>query len=195
MTAWTSIGPAPLLDIYSPGVRDAGEVVSVAVDPRGATDDVIYVGTGHGGVWKTTDAGSTWHPLTDQMPSLSIGSVVLDAAIPDTVYAGTGNPMESNGGSSFRGYGIYRSTDAGQNWTILGHTLFGPSGSTPGALVFGMVSLSGCRAVRVPVGQRITGRAEPVRECRDARREWVPGPVQVDGPCSDMVNVPRRRPR
>ncbi len=143
MTGWTSIGPAPLLDIYSPVVRDAGEVVSIAVDPRGSTDDVIYAGTGHGGVWKTTDAGSSWHPLTDQMPSLSTGAVILDAGDPDTVYVGTGNPMESNGGSSFHGYGIYKSTDAGQHWTRLGASLFGPSAGTPGALIYGMLSLDG----------------------------------------------------
>lgn len=114
---WHSLGPAPLAS-RDGSQEDSGEVVGIAIDPRGTEDLIIYLATGHGGVWKSVDGGTNWRALTDNMPSLSIGAVHLDRNDPDTVYAGTGNPFESNGGSSFRGVGLYKSTDGGETCSV-----------------------------------------------------------------------------
>ena len=115
---WTQIGPAPLIiddEFNFQGVGpDAGQVPDIAIDPRNTTDRVIYAAFNDGGVWKSTDGGTTWAPKTDYMPSLSMGALELDPADPDTVYAGTGN-IYNNG--YFKGVGVYRSTDAGDTWS------------------------------------------------------------------------------
>src|SRR6266511_2705986 len=116
---WTQIGPAPLIidaeQNYQGQGPDAGQVVSIAIDPRNTTDRVIYSAFNDGGVWKTTDGGDTWQPKTDYMPTLSIGAVALDPANPSIVYAGTGN-LYNNG--FFKAIGVYRSTDSGDTWSL-----------------------------------------------------------------------------
>ena len=118
---WTQIGPAPLIidaeQNYQGQGPDAGQVVSLAIDPRNAADAVIYAAFNDGGVWKTTDGGASWKPKTDYMPTLSIGAVALDPANPSIVYAGTGN-LYNNG--YFKAIGVYRSTDAGDTWSLTG---------------------------------------------------------------------------
>src|SRR5262249_15668948 len=109
---------------------DSGEVVDIAIDPRGTTDQTVYIVTNDGGVWKTTNGGTSWTPLTDNLPWLSMGAVALDPANPDIVYAGTGNNFD--GGSLFnKGVGRYQSIDGGQTWSILGRSLFGGTSSNP----------------------------------------------------------------
>src|SRR5712692_6876351 len=92
---WTQIGPAPLRIDHEQNFQgqgpDSGEVVDIAIDPRNTTDQVIYIATNDGGIWKSTDGGTSWAPKTDFMPSLSMGAVALDPANPSIVYAGTGN--------------------------------------------------------------------------------------------------------
>ncbi len=88
---WKQIGPAPLTaDIGSSG-PDSGMVRDILIDPRGTTDQTIYVATDSGGIWKSTDGGTNWTPKTDAMPSLNMGAVALDPGNPSIVYAGTGN--------------------------------------------------------------------------------------------------------
>ena len=99
---------------------ESGMVRNIAIDPRGSTDQTIYIATDNGGIWKTTDGGTTWSPKTDSMPSLNMGAVALDPGNPSIVYAGTGNERSAN--NRRNGVGIYKSTDGGDNWqpTILG---------------------------------------------------------------------------
>src|SRR3989442_9459431 len=121
------MGPAPLRIDKNQNLQglgpDSGEVVDIAIDPRNTTDQVIYIATNDGGIWKTTTGGVptngrvAWEPKTDFMPSLSIGAVALDPGNPSIVYAGTGNLFD--GGhvfAGFKGVGIYKSTDAGETW-------------------------------------------------------------------------------
>ncbi|QOJ00120.1 MAG: hypothetical protein HRU70_06315 [Phycisphaeraceae bacterium] len=109
--AWTFIGPGPITNEGWSGGRNAGgRVVSIAPHP---TDPATcYIGSASGGVWKTTNAGMTWTPLTDTLPILNHGAVALDPQNPETVYAATG---EYQTGSS--GDGVFRSTDGGATWT------------------------------------------------------------------------------
>ncbi|MDE3166847.1 MAG: hypothetical protein KGN36_13660 [Acidobacteriota bacterium] len=107
---WTPIGPQPTN--AGPGAT-SGRVNAIAIDPR--DNNVVYVGGADGGVWKTTDGGATWTPLTDSQPSLAMGALALDPGNPDIVYAGTGE--ENFAGDSYYGAGILKSTDGGATWT------------------------------------------------------------------------------
>lgn len=101
---WIEIGPEP--DLLA-GFHAGAMVFAIAIDPRNS--NVVYVGSPSGGVWKTTDGGDHFKPLTDTQPSMSIGAIVLDPKNPDTVYASTGQV--------FQGNGILKSTDGGETWT------------------------------------------------------------------------------
>ena len=119
---WTQIGPAPMRvdanQIFQGAGPDSGEVVDIAIDPRGTTDRTIYIASNDGGIWKSTDGGLTWAPKTDRMPSLSMGSVALDPGNPSVVYAGTGNLFDG-GSFFFKAVGIYKSLDGGETWAVL----------------------------------------------------------------------------
>ncbi|MDQ6758803.1 MAG: hypothetical protein M3Z32_02915 [Acidobacteriota bacterium] len=107
---WVPIGPRPTGQGST--YVTAGRVNAVAVDPR--SNDTVYIGAAEGGVWKTTDGGSNWTPLTDDQPSLANGAIALDPSNPDIVYVGTGE--ENFAEDSYYGAGILKSTDAGANW-------------------------------------------------------------------------------
>ena len=88
---------------------------------------VTYVGAAQGGVWKTTDAGDHWAPVFDDAigaggTGLAIGSLAVDPADSNTVYAGTGEANLSI--DSYFGGGIFKSTNAGGAWAKLGGALF-----------------------------------------------------------------------
>jgi len=108
---WTSIGPRPT-DFGSTYVT-AGRVNAIAIDPR--DNNVVYIGAAEGGVWKTTDGGINWKPLTDNEASLASGAIAIDPANPDTVYVGTGE--ENFAIDSYYGAGILKSTNGGATWT------------------------------------------------------------------------------
>ncbi|HEV8148390.1 MAG TPA: sialidase family protein, partial [Bryobacteraceae bacterium] len=108
--AWKAIGPKPIN--FSAGFITSGRVTAIAVDPR--NNDVIYIGGADGGIWKTTDGGTTWTPLTDQEASLSTGAIALDPSNPDIVYVGTGE--QNFAVDNYNGAGILKSVDGGQTW-------------------------------------------------------------------------------
>jgi hypothetical protein len=83
---WSQIGPEPLVvngdQIFMGTGPDSGEVTDIVIDPSGASDQVIYITTDDGGIWKTPDGGTTWRPLTDQMFSISMGAIAMDPSNP-----------------------------------------------------------------------------------------------------------------
>jgi photosystem II stability/assembly factor-like uncharacterized protein len=101
-----NIGPAGM----------SGRVTAIAADPRNI--DILYIGTASGGLWKTTNAGTTFKPVFDDVPVASIGALAVDPIRPDIIWAGTGegNPRNSVTG----GYGIYKSLDGGKSWILSG---------------------------------------------------------------------------
>ncbi|MHC4063096.1 MAG: WD40/YVTN/BNR-like repeat-containing protein [Planctomycetota bacterium] len=108
--SWSPLGPRPITDEYWSGSDDAsGRVVSVAVHPD--DPDTVYIASASGGVWKTSDGGVLWTPLTDELATLNHGCVTLDPSNPDTVYVGTGEYTTATSGA-----GLFRSTDAGATW-------------------------------------------------------------------------------
>ena len=122
---WTQIGPAPLEIDAEQNFQGAGPasgmIADIAIDPRGTTDQTIYIATENGGIWKTLDGGTTWKPKTDFMPSNSMGAVALDPGNPSIVYAGTGYFISQG---LFKGIGLYKSTDGGDSWTVIGPSYF-----------------------------------------------------------------------
>jgi hypothetical protein len=80
--------------------------------------NIYYVGAASGGIWKTTDGGVHWDPIFDSQPVSSIGALAIAPSNPNIVWAGTGEPWIRSHISV--GQGVYKSTDAGKTWTLMG---------------------------------------------------------------------------
>ena len=97
-------------------MRGGRSIVSSGVIGR---PDEAYFGAVGGGLWKTTDGGQTWKPVTDgQLHSSSVGAVAVSQSNPDVVYIGMGEVDLR--GNIMQGDGIYKSTDAGKTWQHMG---------------------------------------------------------------------------
>src|SRR5262245_23845224 len=127
--AWTAQGPGPTRNGQTENVSPNNEVVgaihAVAAHPTDA--NVLYVGGVNSGIWRTgnaTAASPTWTPLTDNFPSLSIGALEFDPTdgTRRTLVAGIGrfSSFGRNGGPLT---GILRTTDGGDNWAQISHSL------------------------------------------------------------------------
>jgi photosystem II stability/assembly factor-like uncharacterized protein len=89
-------------------------VMGVPSQPR-----TFYMGVASGGVFKTTDAGASWRPITDgKVPLGSTGSIAVAESDPNVIYLGTGSDDIRSNVST--GRGIYKSTDGGDHWTFSG---------------------------------------------------------------------------
>src|ERR1035437_8101049 len=108
---WVPFGSASIFPCYS-SLRCTGMVTLLAFDSQ--SPNTIYLGAHNGGIWKTTDAGASWHPLTDTECVGSPGLLGVDPANPAIVYAMAdfyyGAPI---------GCGLLRSADGGQTWAHL----------------------------------------------------------------------------
>ena len=94
----------------------SGRIVDIAVDP--AHKATWYVAVASGGVWKTTNAGTTWTPVFQNEGSYSVGALAMDPKNPNTIWVGSG---ESNNQRSVGyGDGVYRSDDGGRTWRNVG---------------------------------------------------------------------------
>ena len=94
----------------------SGRISDFAVDP--AQRSHYFVAVSSGGVWKTTNGGTTWKPVFDGEGSYSIGTITLDPQNPNVVWVGTG---ENNSQRSVGyGDGVYKSVDGGESWTRMG---------------------------------------------------------------------------
>ena len=103
---WRSIGPA----------RGGRSTAAAGSDARPLE---YYFGATGGGLWKSTDAGQTWRPVTDdQVNSASVGAVQVCEADPDVVYIGMGETQLR--GNIQQGDGVYKSTDGGETWRHMG---------------------------------------------------------------------------
>lgn len=104
--AWRHLGPA----------NPMGRMTDIDVHP--ARQHTWFVGTAGGGLWRTTNAGTTWTCVFDRWGSVSIGDVAIAPSNPDHVWVGTG---EENARNSVQwGDGVYKSTDGGATWQHMG---------------------------------------------------------------------------
>ena len=105
---WRAIGPA----------FASGRIADIAVHPD--HDHTWYVATGSGGVWKTTNSGTTWKSIFDGQSTYSTGCITIDPHNPHRIWLGTG---ENVGGRHVAwGDGIYLSEDDGNTWKNMGLT-------------------------------------------------------------------------
>jgi photosystem II stability/assembly factor-like uncharacterized protein len=106
---WRNIGPA----------NTGGRIDDLAVARVAGQPDAIYVATASGGVFKSSNQGTTWAPVFDRVDAMmSIGDVAVAPSDPNVVWAGTGEA--NNRQSSSWGDGIYKSVDAGTTWIFAG---------------------------------------------------------------------------
>jgi hypothetical protein len=103
---WVSLGPGNI----------GGRTRSILIHPMAPS--TMYAGGVSGGVWKTTDGGQSWLPVGDSMANIAIGSMAMDPANPNVIYAGTGESYVNG----IRGLGIFKTTDGGVTWTHLAST-------------------------------------------------------------------------
>ncbi len=103
---WRNIGP-----------NRGGRSIAVAGSPSRPLE--YYFGATGGGLWKTTDGGTTWNPVTDAaLKTSSVGSVAVSESNPDVVFIGTGETELR--GNVIQGDGLYKSTDGGKTWAPSG---------------------------------------------------------------------------
>ena len=96
----------------------SGRIAAVSAGHKKNGDTVLYIGAASGGVWKSTDGGTTFTPKFDKQPVHSIGSIAIDPHDTDNLWVGTGEAWTRN--STSIGNGIYHSTDGGDTWTNAG---------------------------------------------------------------------------
>ncbi|MBN2565781.1 MAG: T9SS type A sorting domain-containing protein [Candidatus Eisenbacteria bacterium] len=103
---WVERGPTNI------GAR----VTDLAIHPT--STNIVYAAMASGGIFKSTDGGTTWDPIFDDQSVLTIGDIALDPVDPDIIYVGTG---EANAASySWFGEGMFKSTDGGATWSYVG---------------------------------------------------------------------------
>jgi photosystem II stability/assembly factor-like uncharacterized protein len=118
---WNFIGPQSISGTNGSAIG-IGRVDRIAFHPT--NPNILYIGTPSGGLWKSTNGGSSWTPLTDNFPSVSVSGIVVSHANPNTIYILTGDG-DGNGGFQFAaGYrrssaGAFVSYDAGTYWHAL----------------------------------------------------------------------------
>src|SRR5215472_15150458 len=177
----------------------AGAVGPVVADPLNA--NTLFVGTPWGGIWKTTNGGTSWTPLTDKQATLSIASLAYDPTDParNTLIAGTGltangtvcaaGPCFSTGSGGLRN-GLLYTQDGGNTWTSLGAATLGGQ-SVVGVAARGSVMLAATYEISgfpfdrqapciaaptaAPASPRSQGRRGPAsRMDQSARSEVIP---------------------
>jgi PKD repeat protein len=114
---WQELGPFSWQSTsYSPGL---GRVNVVMEDP--SNSNILYAGTPAGGLWKSTNGGNSWIPLTDDFSAIGISGIAIDHSNPNVIYVSTGD----GDGSDTYSIGVMKSTDGGFNWSPTGmiHTI------------------------------------------------------------------------
>jgi photosystem II stability/assembly factor-like uncharacterized protein len=100
--------------------RTAAWITAVAVPESPQHDHLytIYAASRSGGVWKTTNGGTTWRNVSDSVGAAAVGAIALAPSNPSIVWIGTGD--QANARSSYSGKGVFKSTDGGATWSFMG---------------------------------------------------------------------------
>lgn len=99
-------------------VNTGGRITDVALDPSDI--NTFYVGASVGGIFKTTDGGTSWDAIFEDEGVLTIGNIAIAPSEPQTLYVGTGEANGSATSGAFFGNGVYKTTDGGDNWEHVG---------------------------------------------------------------------------
>jgi len=89
-----------------------------SIDAVESNPSRVYIGTAHGGVWRTDNAGADWTPVFDDLPVQAVGAVAVHPIDGGVVYVGTGEANAA--GDTYSGDGVYRTDDGGATWAHLG---------------------------------------------------------------------------
>ncbi|NOZ45194.1 MAG: T9SS type A sorting domain-containing protein [Chlorobi bacterium] len=124
---WTPVG----LQVDAPTYNESqesgiGRINCITFHPTDS--NIFWVGIAQGGVWKTTDHGHSWIPLTDNIPMLRISDIAVDKNNPDIIYisvgdyayVGVGLLLDDRKRNTHYGIGVYKTTNGGQNWEPTG---------------------------------------------------------------------------
>lgn len=109
---WVPIGP--INNSKPNSTRARGRVNIVHVDP--SNPNTIYMGTPAGGIWKSTNSGTTWAPMSDELPQIGVSGIAVDYSNPNTIYISTGDKDAADTYS----IGVMKSTDGGTTWNTTG---------------------------------------------------------------------------
>jgi photosystem II stability/assembly factor-like uncharacterized protein len=115
---WVPLGPkAPPLTTTAPGYRvdgGMGRVNAIAFHPTNPS--ILYIGAPAGGLWKSTNFGSSWTLMTNALPNLGISSIAVAPSSPNTIYAATGDGPASGYTAGTYSIGVIKSVDGGNTW-------------------------------------------------------------------------------
>ena len=110
---WTPIGPGNI----------GGRTRALLVNPQNPA--IMYAAGVSGGVWKSTNGGASWVPLTDLLPTITVSSMVFEPGNPQVIYVGTGEGVaafQRDTQGDFRGAGIFKTIDGGATWSLIEST-------------------------------------------------------------------------
>ena len=113
LSNWSSLGPYSHKNTAS-WSSGQGRVNVVAVDPN--NENIYYVGTPAGGIWKSIDAGINWIPLTDYLPQIGVSGIAIDPSNSNTIFIATG---DDDANDSYA-VGVWKSIDGGVTWNPTG---------------------------------------------------------------------------
>jgi len=121
---WRSIGPSPTTPAFPNNWGlTSGRINSIAVHPT--NPQIVLVGASTGGVWRSSDGGTNFSPVSDNHVDLAVGSIAFSKSDPSIVYAGMGDL-----GNGYFGTGVLKSTDAGATWARVSNNSLPPLGTT-----------------------------------------------------------------
>ena len=150
---WVSLGPTVTNNgPYKPYI---GRVNFVRFDP--VDTNILWVGTSAGGLWKSTNGGTTWSTNTDQLPELSCSDLVIDPTNSNNMYLATGDADQYG-----RSVGILKSTDGGLTWN-------------PGGLTHSVGGYKICRLLMNPLNpnELMAGTSGGVYRTNDGGALWL----------------------
>ncbi len=107
---WSLLGPNSYFTNNTGQPTGMGRISAIAFHP--SSSSTIYIGTPSGGIWKSTNSGSTWSSISGNLPMLGISSIIIDPNNADTIYVGTG---DRDGGNA-PGIGVYKTVNGGTTW-------------------------------------------------------------------------------
>lgn len=160
---WSSLGPGNI----------GGRTRAMLVHPQNPS--IFYAAGVAGGVWKSTNAGASWTPISDLIANIAVVSLAFDPKNPNVIYAGTGEGFLNSDG--VRGAGIFKTTDAGQTWKRLEST------TTSSFYYVHDLVVSPNESMRV-----YAGTANGVWRSLDGGETWTPVlPTTLTVGCTDLA--------
>ena len=114
---WSIVGPTQYFINNTGQPTGMGRINAIAFHPTDA--NTIYIGAPSGGIWKTTNGGTTWENLANNLPKLGVSSILIHPTDPNIIYIGTG---DRDAGDA-PGIGVFKSINGGTTWTQINSTM------------------------------------------------------------------------